>query len=397
LPDKTHELPYLERMSAPRIPIVATFGRWGATAGILEGFSQFARTRPDWDVLVIEGLVRDMIYYMRDLKPRAVVAFTSDSSELALIKSASDTVINTIEFVQPETLTVCVDNRQIGRLVGERLLALGATSLVYVGVHMTGDDPIRFQGFRDAAEKAGVPCSLVRAESVFDHNRRELVRSDLAGHFRRIRNGSGHVGVMAFSDWVGFQVVRALQDGDLKVPGEFLVIGVDNDAVFANLCRPRLTSMDPGYQGIGREAGAVLDRILNGKSPKEQIIRVAPAGIVERESAEAVGPEDSELFRALMYLRDHALVPTTPEQVADHVGRSRRWLDMRLLDKLGRTAANEIERLRMEHATRLLRDPHMALSEISHACGYKTLSNFCRAFRAARGLTPTQWRRGNGV
>lgn len=53
---------------------------------------------------------------------------------------------------------------------------------------------------------------------------------------------------------------------------------------------------------------------------------------------------------------------------------------------------------RLNRAAAMLRRPDhrdMAISAVAHACGFYDHAHFCRAFRAATGMTPSQWRRAD--
>ncbi len=48
--------------------------------------------------------------------------------------------------------------------------------------------------------------------------------------------------------------------------------------------------------------------------------------------------------------------------------------------------------LRLQQAQRLLRDPHLRISEVAVAVGYSSCERFRAAFRQCTGLSPTEWR-----
>ena len=58
----------------------------------------------------------------------------------------------------------------------------------------------------------------------------------------------------------------------------------------------------------------------------------------------------------------------------------------------GNTFTRHLGELRTGKACRLLADNDKAVTEICHDVGYVNLSNFNRAFRELRGMTPVQYR-----
>ena len=61
--------------------------------------------------------------------------------------------------------------------------------------------------------------------------------------------------------------------------------------------------------------------------------------------------------------------------------------------EVGVTPATYIRRLRLSHAQLLLRTTSQSSGDIAAACGFREVSQFSRAFRAAFGTTPREYRR----
>ncbi|NJL31671.1 MAG: helix-turn-helix transcriptional regulator [Phycisphaerales bacterium] len=84
-----------------------------------------------------------------------------------------------------------------------------------------------------------------------------------------------------------------------------------------------------------------------------------------------------------------------PLQVSDivaSVGVSRRSLERRFVTAIGRTLAEEIRRLRMEHARRLLLESDLTVSQIAPRCGYDYAEHFIAAFHRMMGEPPQRFR-----
>lgn len=99
--------------------------------------------------------------------------------------------------------------------------------------------------------------------------------------------------------------------------------------------------------------------------------------------------------RALHYmeqnLHDSFLAP---EQVASTVGLSLSYLN-KIFAAFDLTVMGELRRIRLTTARRMLHSAqftHFSISEIAFRSGFKSLSDFSRAFRQSFGLSPTQFR-----
>jgi AraC-like DNA-binding protein len=80
--------------------------------------------------------------------------------------------------------------------------------------------------------------------------------------------------------------------------------------------------------------------------------------------------------------------------VAVAVGLSPGHLTTAVRRATGRTVQQWIIERRMREARRLLAETTLSVVEIAGRVGYRDAGYFLRRFRAAHGLTPTQWREG---
>jgi len=71
---------------------------------------------------------------------------------------------------------------------------------------------------------------------------------------------------------------------------------------------------------------------------------------------------------------------------------SRASLYRAFAEQLGRTMREEIERKRIEHASKLLATSDDKVSHIARQCGFASGEQFCRAFTRVTGVTPSAFR-----
>jgi LacI family transcriptional regulator len=62
------------------------------------------------------------------------------------------------------------------------------------------------------------------------------------------------------------------------------------------------------------------------------------------------------------------------------------------MEHLGRTPGQELQRVRIERAKRLLRESAYKLEVLANMCGYQSANSFCIAFKQATGMSPKQYR-----
>jgi len=118
----------------------------------------------------------------------------------------------------------------------------------------------------------------------------------------------------------------------------------------------------------------------------------AAASLADRTAVDARGAHALAREQVLRFLHQHASDPhLDAEQVAAACRMSRRTL-YRVLGTEG--VAQRLRRIRVERARAMLLDaPHRPVAAIAAACGFDSESGFHRAFRAATGMAPGEYRR----
>ena len=141
---------------------------------------------------------------------------------------------------------------------------------------------------------------------------------------------------------------------------------MDNDELLCGLSNPPLSSVIPNPEGIGYEAAAWLDKMMQGeKPPSDAILEVPPLGIAVRQSTEIFAVPDQEIARALRFIREHACEGTTVQDVLDHLRVSRSWLERGFRTHLGRSPQAEIRRTQISRCKELLRMTDLSLESHS--------------------------------
>ena len=99
-----------------------------------------------------------------------------------------------------------------------------------------------------------------------------------------------------------------------------------------------------------------------------------------------------EIAAALLHLESHYAEPVSPSRLARLARVPPARFGRAVKRIFGLTPVQLIAKTRIAAATLALRDTPRAVAEIAHACGFSDHSAFTRAFRAATGVTPTEFR-----
>jgi AraC-like DNA-binding protein len=108
-------------------------------------------------------------------------------------------------------------------------------------------------------------------------------------------------------------------------------------------------------------------------------------------------PRDRDrMERVYAYLVSHFTEPVRLARVARIAGMSETAFCRYFRERTNRSFSAFLTELRMTYACKLLVEERMGIARVALSCGYPTLSNFNRQFRAVTGRTPTEYRRWYG-
>jgi LacI family transcriptional regulator len=200
------------------------------------------------------------------------------------------------------------------------------------------------------------------------------------------------VGVMACNDIRGQQVLNACRAANIAVPDEVAVVGVDNDEMLCELSDPPLSSVSLDTERIGYEAASLLDGMLAGKKPRQQVIFIQPSGVITRRSTDVLAIEDRHITAATCFIREHACEGIDVSDVLKVVPLSRSTLERRFLRALGHSPKDEILRTRLARAKQLLSETDHSLAHVADTVGFEHPEYLSVIFKKKTGLTPGEFR-----
>ena len=362
--------------------------------GFYHGAARYAAEH-DWHV------VADMIYDATipvGWKGDGILSFVGHWEELAKFVVSAHIPVVEISSVRKDLGIPCVmeDNEAIGRLGAEHLLERNLKTFVWAPFWDDTVNEERFQGFATAIRSAGFDCVRLlpvntrRSARMSRHMNRTLRRRWVIHTIRSLRYP---LGIFCYNDCVAADIVDACIESGIRIPDEVAVLGVDNDPVICDCVQVPLSSVRHDLEGMAYEAAALLDRLMNGGSPPEIPKRIAPKGVVTRKSTEVLAVDNPDVASALGYIQDNfPRGNLSVDDVVAHGRVPRRSLERAFRDELQRTILNEILRVRVNHAQKLLETTPHSVTDIAIRSGFASLNHFYRVFRARTGLTPRAFR-----
>ena len=114
--------------------------------------------------------------------------------------------------------------------------------------------------------------------------------------------------------------------------------------------------------------------------------------VVTRRSTEVVAVDDPDVAGALQYIHRQQGRDISVESVVQAVAVSRRNLEKRFRECLGRTILEEIQLTRLERAKRLLLETTYPISKVAEIAGFGSTGYFIQFFQNRVGKTPRKFR-----
>lgn len=101
---------------------------------------------------------------------------------------------------------------------------------------------------------------------------------------------------------------------------------------------------------------------------------------------------DSRVARAVEHLRENFAEPVRVDELARLAGLSIARFE-RLIKRIFHvTPVQLVTKTRLDAAAQLLAGSALSIADVAHECGYSDHSAFCRLFKAAVDMTPTEFR-----
>lgn len=285
-----------------------------------------------------------------------------------------------------------VDDVAVGRTAARHLLAIGLRNFAFLG-NGTPYSEQRLSGFRAALQAERADCVALTIEPSYHQQSVEYWRDADTDLREWIRALPKPVGVFAVHDPYGRILAEVCRDNHISVPEQVAIVGADNDELICRLTHPPLSSVHISWEKIGFETARVMEQLLATKEAPPAPLLVAPDEVVPRLSSELMAVESPRLQAALRTIREHACEGLTVKELVQAVPISRRGLEEQFQRHLNRSPRDEIIRVRLLHARRLLSGTDLGMSLIAERCGFGNAERFSVVFRQAEGCPPSSYRK----
>lgn len=356
----------------------------GYGSQILRGISRYAHQKNNWRIAFFDHERRELLEKLTHWEGDGIICTVVDQKFQEAALSRTIPVVNVAGLVQdPKLLSVISNDHQAGRMGAEFFIERGFRHAGFIrGRNNSRYSSDRFRGFSERFAEAGIEIHSI---SLPQRNADE----DLQAWIKDLPRPLALMGAM---DRLAAMTLEACWNLDLKVPEEVAILGMGNHEQMCELCSPTLSSIHADMERRGYEAARLLDQTLKGKKRPTKPILIEPVHVAERRSTDIYAFDDQDLVSALQFIRQRAETSIKVADVVAATGLSRRSLEGRFANHLGRTIHEEIWRAHFHIAKRLLTSSDLGLKEVAMRSGFRTASSLINLFGKHLEMTPKEYR-----
>lgn len=381
-----------DRGSPPRVAVlVDTSTSWGRRIHL--GVHNYERQHGPWQMFVEARGLEEPLRVPPGWTGDGVIARVGTVAMARELEALGLPVVNVsgIELEGVRFPRVSTDLVASAELAARHFLDRGFQHFAYFSLRGLAYVAEHQAAFQEAVTRSGGDFASFEVRPVTgaepDWN---LDLAQLGGWLRRLPKP---VAILAWNPSSGRELVYACQVAGLLVPEDVAVLSGTDDDLLCEVLQVPISAVLVAAEQIGFQAAAVLDSRLRGRAAPRKPFQLAPTSIVTRRSTDTLALRDRALIRALQFIRDRGAAPLGVGEVATAAGVSRRVLERRFADILGRSPAAEIRRVRLARARQLLEQTELAIPEVAEAAGFGSPEYMAQVFHAELHCTPRRYRK----
>ena len=284
------------------------------------------------------------------------------------------------------------DQEDVGKTAAEYFLERGYREFAFVGTpRQTVWCVRRLDGLRGRLAAEGLGCTAFPGAPETDCNDFGRESPHIAKWLKSLKPGTA---LYASRDRRAVQMLNLCIDLGISVPGDLAVLGTDNDEVLCESVTPSLSSISLDGRNAGMLCAKLLHMHMRGRKV-EPFVDLAFPSVVTRQSTDATLVPDTFIAKALAIVRRDLSDNHTIADIAKELKVSRRTLEAKANLVLGTTLKNEINRIRLNEAVRLISNTRLSMQDIAEKCGFCCSSHLNTRFKAAFGHSPSMFRYRN--
>ncbi len=377
--------------ASPRVAVlVDTATTWGR--GIISGIHTYSQKHGGWHLfLEARGLEEDFLL-PRGWHGDGIIARIGNAELAEHLRRRHIPVVNVsgIQLPTPEFPRVTNDVEGVAELAVDYFLERGYKHFAYLSLRGLEYVARQRDAYQSAVARAGHDCSVkeVKVHGQFQSPDWNLKVEQLGSWLKSLPKP---VAILIWSG--GREVIYACQQAGLRVPQEVSLLCGSEDELLCECSPIPISGVQAACSKIGYEAAEYLDHLMRGDTKPGGAKRIAPVGVITRQSTDTLAISDRALVDALNFVQLKARQPVNVADVARAAGVSRSAIERRFAAHMGTSPATHLRRTRLESVRKLLAETELSIADVAASTGYCSPEYMTAVFRKATGTTPLRYRR----
>jgi LacI family transcriptional regulator len=328
-----------------------------------------------------------------------ILAWLGAGDDLAdfVTKAQKPTLDFSFRRPQSKFARVLEDTTETARLVADHFLSRGFRHFLF---YSDADNWIyneRGSAFADVLQQAGRHVNWLRwYKSSAYRTDRDAWKSKRKWLADELKRAPKPIGVFAASDGLALEILEICETLGVSIPEEVAIVGAGNSLLAVDAMHTPISSVDVNMEMLGYTGAKLLNELMSQRSVPKQPVRVPPFRLVVRKSSDLVAVNHPGVARSLRFLWDHCHEPIGVNDMARAASMSLRNFHQAFVDNIGRSPGQELQRIRIERAKKLLSDSNAKMEVIAKMSGYESANSFWVAFKRLVGLSPKQYQKKFG-
>ena len=270
-----------------------------------------------------------------------------------------------------------INNEKVGAMAADYLSHLGNFAN-YLFVHDPNDNEwsrLRGSSFRSAMRKR-------------HHHVKILSLEDFE---RKLPTMETPMAIFVAFDLLTTNVLKICRKANLSIPGDAVVLSVDNDSALCENTSPTLSSIRLDHENLGYSAAKALNALMAGKRIRTSE-ELPPLDVIVRNSTTYLSPARLLVDRAMRIIEDHGTKGLRVTDIARQLGVSPSLLKLRFHQTRNSSLRDTLITARLDEVTRLLKASDYPVGQIARMCGFSSSVVLNHLFKRKFGTSPGRWR-----
>ncbi len=358
----------------------------GTERNLSLGISKYARdAKKNWHLIPVAGNTPEKFRALIDWNIDGIIGYATTQKA---VDAAAELPAPFINLCTHRLFKNCIqvgpDNRALGRIAADHLIAHGFQNLTFVTRNTPGFHDLRLEGFRERTTEQNLPLQTIQL------THRPLEDPAL---LRELKNTKNQTAFCCSNDNLSRGVLRACREQGHSVPDPIAILGINNNPLLCETGLIPLSSVDWSAQQVGIEAARILDTQLNNPTPPAAPVLILPTEVVTRQSTDIYAIDDKLVTQTLQLIHEQAKHRIQVKDLVSQSGTSRRNLETRFQLAIKRSLHDEIRRVQIDLAKKALRETNAPMDSIADASGFGSGIHLSIEFKKSTGITPRAYRK----